>query len=142
MTGKQIREFFRELFGSRLVETMQNNMSLLLAEKEVSFNHLQEEMLRMRNDYEMRLQDKEAQLADFRSEKAMLVGKIHLYETTLLPLASRAGADVVAAGKPLRKPSFADFNIPPVKTRWQQIQEEHEASLRDEEQSNASAAGE
>lgn len=131
MTGKELRQWFRGLFGSRLVETLENNFNLILAEKEVSFNHLTEEMARMRSDYESRLQDKDNQISELRQEKAMFMGKIHLYETTLMPLSSRAGADIVAAGKP-RKPNFPDFNAPPVKSKWQQVVETHEEELAQE----------
>jgi len=139
MLGQRIRIFFRELFGSRVVETlnaqietMRNDFSMRLAEKEVLHARLEEDLLRLRGDFETRLQDKDQIIADVRAEKAALEGKVFLYETTLLPLASRAGASVVAAGKP-KEPSFArDFNVPPMKSRWQTIQEEHDKALQEE----------
>lgn len=133
MSGKKIREFLRDLFGSRLVETMQNNFNLMLAHKELEVSNVQAEMARLRNDFELRIQDKDNLIADLRTEKAMLAGKCHLYETTLMPLSSRAGATVVAAGKPRDKSALSEFpDLPPIKTRWQQMQEAHDAEIAKE----------
>lgn len=126
--GADIRQFFRELFGSRLVE------------------RLEEDLLRVRQDFEERLQDKELIITTLRAEKAEMQGKIILYERSIMPTASRAGADIVAQQKP-RTPNFGlDFKQPPpVKTRWQAVQEEHEESLRkaeEEEKKNKSATAE
>ena len=155
MTGQSIRKFFRDLFGSRVaevltdqiisikhmqceqIEMMQNDYALRIADKEVQIARLGEDFLRQRSDFEERLRDRDEIIADLRATVATLTGKVYLYETTLMPLSSRAGAEVVAAGKP-KKPSFAaDFNMPPVKTRWQVVQEEHNAQLEKERQEEA-----
>lgn len=116
MTGAAIRLFFRELFGSRLLAT------------------LEVDLLRLRQDYDERLQDKERIISTLREEKAFLTGKIAIYESTLMPLSSRAGAEVVKAARPV-KPTFPDFDfnsIPPITTRWNAVQAEHEKEIEAE----------
>jgi hypothetical protein len=117
----KIRLFLRGLFGSRLVE------------------RLEEDLLRLRSDMEQRLQDKDVIIATLRAEKAELSGKIVVYENTLLPRSSRAGADLVNSVKP-RKPNFGlDFSVPTTLTKWEQVQKEHEekmAAEADEEAQN------
>jgi len=104
--GAIIRQFLQELFGSRLTA------------------HLEEEMLRLRNDYETRLHDKDIIIASLREEKAMLSSKINVYEMTIMPHASRAGADVIAYQKP-KKPNFDFLDMGTVKSRWEQYQEDY-----------------
>jgi hypothetical protein len=116
MTGASIRLFFRELFGSRLIAT------------------LEIELLRLRQDFEQRLQDKDRVIENLREEKAFLTGKVGLYETTLMPLSSRAGAEIVKTARPV-KPTFPDFDfseMPPIQTRWAKAQEEHEKQVQAE----------
>jgi hypothetical protein len=108
--GKRIRQFFRDLFGSRVLV------------------HLELEKIQLREDYEKRLQDKDVVIASLREEKALLMSKITVYEMTIMPHASRTGAEVVAYQKPT-KPAFNFLEIPPEKTRWQKIQEEHDAQM-------------
>lgn len=132
MNAQSIRVFFRELFGSREAEVLREQMCLRLAEKDILVARLEEDLLRLRSDFEARIQDRDETVSSLRANIVALEGKVFLYETTLMPLASRAGAEVVAAIKP-RRPSFAsDFNAPPIKSRWQQVQEEHEAQMRKE----------
>jgi len=148
MSGQSIRRFFRELFGSRVVEVltaqiemMKSDHALNLADKDDQIERLEESILRLRGDCDTRLKDREDIISTLRAEIAALQGKVYLYEQTLLPLASRAGADVVAAGKPKRQPSFAStFSEPPVKTRWQVLQEEHDAQMEKERQEDAARA--
>ena len=119
--GSKIRQFLRDLFGSRLVE------------------RLEEDLLRTRSDFESRLLDKDQIIADLRSERAVLLGKINVYEMTLMPRASRAGADLVAAVNP-KKPNFGiDFSSPPTMTRWQKVVAEHEAQLAKEAEEEKAA---
>lgn len=110
--GADIRQFLRDLFGSRLVE------------------RLEEDLLRVRQDFEERLQDKELLITTLRTEKAEMHAKIILYERSIMPTASRAGAEIIATQKP-KTPSFAlDFKQPPpVLTRWQQVQADHNKNL-------------
>ncbi len=111
--GAKIRQFFRELLGSRLAE------------------HMEAELLRTRNDYETRLHDLQVIIASLREEKQMLMSKIAVYELTLMPHASRAGAEVVAYQKP-KKPNFSFVDMPREKSRWEVVQEEHEKQLAKE----------
>ena len=103
--GSAIRKFFRELFGSRLIESL--NIQLL----------------QLRQDYEQRLQDKDQIIADLRAEKALMLGRMTIYENTIMPLASRAGAQVVAAVNPAvpKKPNFSatDIIASLPKSRWE-----------------------
>src|SRR5271157_2925311 len=106
--GKRIRQFFRDLFGSRVLE------------------HLEIEKIQLRQDYEQRLQDKDVVIASLREEKALLMSKITVYEMAVMPHASHMGAEVVAYQKPT-KPAFNSVDIPPEKSRWQVVQEKHDA---------------
>lgn len=119
--GKRIRQFFRDLLGSRVSE------------------HLEVELLRLRQDFEARLNDKDVMIASLREEKALLMSKVTTYEMTIMPYSSRAGAEVVAYQKPL-KPNFNFTELPPVKSRWQQVQEEHEKELARQEAEEKLAA--
>ena len=104
--GKRIRQFFRELFGSRVVE------------------HLETELVQLRQDFEKRLQDKDQSIASLREEKALLMSKIAMYEMTIMPHSSRIGAEVVTYNKP-KKPSFAFVDTGHTKSRWEQYQEDY-----------------
>jgi hypothetical protein len=120
--GKRIRGFFRGLLGSRVTE------------------HMEIELLRLRSDFEQRLQDKDQTIASLREEKALLTSKITMYELTIMPHASRVGAEVVAYQKPT-KPSFSFMDIPAPKSRWQQVQDDHDAQMAKEiEEDKAKAA--
>lgn len=124
--GKRIREFLRDLFGSRLVE------------------QLELDLLRLRQDFESRLQDKDLMIASLREEKALLNSKVALYEMTIMPRSSRVGAEVVAYQKPA-KPNFAKpFMEQPMKSRWELYQEEYykeqEAAEKAEKEEAAVAA--
>jgi hypothetical protein len=119
--GKRIRYFFRDIFGSRVLE------------------HLELEKIQLREDFEKRLQDKDNIIASLREEKALLMSKVTMYEMTIMPHASRAGAEVVAYQKPI-KPAFSFVDMPAPKSRWQQVQDEHEKQLAIESAEEAKAA--
>jgi hypothetical protein len=125
--AKRIREFFRDLLGSRITE------------------HLEVELLRLRTDFEQRLQDKDQTIASLREEKSLLMSKITTYEMTIMPYASRAGAEVVAYQKP-KKPAFSFVDVPAPKSRWQKVQDDWEEQLskdaEEEKQKVATAAKE
>jgi hypothetical protein len=130
MNGNSIRQFFKDLFGSSLVA------------------RLEEDLLRLRADMDSRLQDRDDLIASLREEKAAADAKITRYECVIMPTASRAGAELVKEAKPA-KPNFgiADdwSNLPQVKTRWQIVQDAHEAEiaaeiLAEETQSQAAKA--
>ena len=115
MTGSNIRQFFRDLFGSRLVQ------------------RLEEDLIRLRTDFEARLNDKDIQLALLREEKQQLQAKVALYELTIMPRSSVQGAEVVGYSKPT-KPNFSRemFQSPPAISSWQKVQMEHEAQMKKE----------
>ena len=130
MTGAQIRDFFKQLLGSSLVA------------------RLEEDLLRLRSDMDLRLQDKDNVIASLKELMAAMEAKITRYECVIMPTASRAGAELVKEAKPA-KPNFgiADdwSNLPQVKTRWQIVQDAHEAEiaaeiLAEETQSQAAKA--
>lgn len=106
-----VRNFFSELLQSKFTK------------------QLEQDLLRLREDFTARLQEKDQIIAELRTEKAALYNKTTLYEMTLLPHASRAGADVVNHQRPT-KPNFgAAFEAPPTMSRWQQVQKDHEAKV-------------
>jgi|HubBroStandDraft_6_1064221.scaffolds.fasta_scaffold04118_2 hypothetical protein len=102
--GLQIRTFLRNLFGSRLNA------------------HLEEELMRTRNDYETRLMERERTISDLREQLGQLSAKVDRYELVLLPLASPIGG--MFAPKKERPP------LMPVADgggmTWAEIQAEHE----------------
>jgi hypothetical protein len=111
--GARIRQFLRELLGSRLTSRLELDLILL------------------RQDFEARAQEHQVIVAGLREEKQMLLSKVAMYEATLLPYASRAGAEVVAYQKP-KKPAFEFMDIPAPKSRWQVVQDEHDAQMAKE----------
>ena len=119
--AKSIRGFFRDLLGSRITE------------------HLEVELLRLRSDFEQRLLDKDNTIASLKEEKHILLSKLTMYEMTLMPYASRAGAEVVAYQKP-KKPAFSFVDVPAPKSRWQQVQDDWENQLAEEEKQKAASA--
>lgn len=125
--AKRFRQFFRDLLGSRITE------------------HLEVELLRLRSDFEQRLQEKDNLIASLREEKSLLTSKITMYELTVMPHASRMGAEVVAYQKPT-KPAFSFVDVPAPKSRWQQVQDNWEEQLskdaEEEKQKVATAAKE
>ncbi len=98
--GLKIRTFLRNLFGSRLNA------------------HLEEELLRLRSDYETRLMDRERTIAELREQAAQLSSKVDRYELVLLPLASPLGN--FFAPKKDRTPKVP-LEVPTAKT-WPEIQ--------------------
>jgi hypothetical protein len=113
--GNKLRLFLRELFGSRLML------------------RLEEDLIRLRLDYDERLQEKDRIIAELRAEKQALQSKAALYEMTLLPHASRAGADLVN----YQRPKTPDFglgwtDIPKTETRWEKVSREHDERIAKE----------
>jgi hypothetical protein len=121
--GALIRQFFREIFGSRLTQ------------------HLEEEILKLRNDHDRALHDRDVQIASQREEIARLNGKIVIYEHTVMAHSSKMGAEVVAYQRPTPpKPKFDFVDMPPTLSRWQQIQNAHDDKITKEEAEEAEAA--
>ena len=104
--GAKIRQFLRELFGSRLIAT------------------LELDLLRLRQDFESRLQEKDRIIASLREEKQQLNSKIVVFENTVMPHSSRMGAEVIAYTKPT-KPNFTFIDSGQPKTKWQAYQDEY-----------------
>jgi hypothetical protein len=121
--GALIRQFFRELFGSRLVE------------------RLEEDLMRLRQDFEDRTQEHKIIVASLREEKQMLLSKIATYEAVIMPHTSRVGAEVVAYQVP-KKPAFNFVDMPREKTRWEQYQDEYykEESTKDTAEKEVTAS--
>jgi hypothetical protein len=108
--GALIRQFFRELFGSRYTQ------------------HLEEEILRLINDHDRTLHDRDVQLASQREEISRLNSKIATYDLTRAPRAARASS------------KFDFFSMPPTKSRWQVVQEQHDEQMRKELEEEGKAA--
>ena len=115
--AERIRNFWDDLFYSALVDRLETD--LLLA----------------RSDAQPIRQDKDAVIADLRSEKALLQAKVGMYE---LNINQRVGIDPTR--KRAEKPSFANFESPRVKTSWQVEQEEHDARIAKELMEEAAEA--
>jgi hypothetical protein len=98
--GSNIRQFFRSLFGSRVSEVLELSL------------------LQTRSDFEQRLQDKDAVIAELRSERAQLMSELTLYRL-------RAGLPTASQLTAKKQPSFL-FDTPQ-KTSWQLAQEQHDA---------------
>jgi hypothetical protein len=115
--AESIRGFWDDLFYSSLVQRLEQDLMLLRA------------------DLQQLRQDKDAVIGDLRSEKALLQAKVGMYE---LNINRRVGIDPSA--KKADKPSFASFESPRVKTRWQAEQEAHDAQNEKELKEEAEAA--
>lgn len=136
-----IRTFLDDLFYSRLTLQLTQELELLRHELHtVRAQHMEdlekqdarsrESELRLRTDYDYRLQDKDAVITELRSEKAGMQGKMTEYELTLMPRASKAGSDYVRSQVKPSKPNFGfDFSSPPPVSRWQAMVDAHEADL-------------
>ncbi len=126
--GSEIRKFFIDLFGSRVIAS------------------LELQLLQLRQDFEQRLQDKDQIIAELRADRAVMQGRMMIYENTIMPLASRAGAQIVAASNPIRpKPHFpAELMVDRPKTKWELVQEEHDKQMTelDKQEVEAKAAKE
>ena len=66
--GEKIRRFLRQVFGSRLT------------------SHLEEELMVQRDDFGVRLREREVYIADLKHEIERLRSKVAEYELVLIPL--------------------------------------------------------
>jgi len=116
MTGKDLRTFFRDLFGSRVSERL-----------ELELGTLRIDMGTLRNDYESRIADYRTQVADLKQEKLILENKITTLEISVFPTVSKVGADIVRRANGSPKPEFGggSFDMPE-KSAWQAAQAEWE----------------
>ncbi len=124
--GMQIRQFFRDLFGSRLVE------------------RLETDLLNLQNSLDRQLHDRDLVIADLRGQKSQLEGKISLLEMAVMPRSTREGAEYIRAQKPaLPKPNFSFADIGQTKSKWEVFQENYykeEAAKEAAEKSQKEAA--
>ncbi len=121
--AQSLRLAIRELLGSRLVE------------------RLELDLIHLRQDFEQRLQDQAVTIASLREEKQMMLSKLTTYEFTLMPHASRAGAEVVAYNKPT-KPNFSFAEVPAPKSKWEAFQEQYYKEEAEKDKEAATAAKE
>lgn len=103
MTALQIRKFFHDLFSSGLVD------------------RLEEDLMRLRNDCELRVRDKEEVIADLRQQLAQARTKLDTYELVLLPITSPAGSLFKPKTPP---PTFEPLSEP---SSWQSVQDAYYA---------------
>lgn len=106
--GMKIREFLRQVFGSRLNA------------------HLEIELAQLRQDFEARLQERDQRCAELQSDIERLRGKVAEYELVLIPLTS----GIRLGGNPT-PPSFSDPIIE--RSSWQATLAEHLAKQQAEE---------
>jgi len=104
-----LREAFRKLFGSSLIERLNTDLAYL------------------RSDFEKRLQERDQTIAELRSEKAQLNAMVMVYQASIN---QRVGIDPTR--KRVEKPSFASFTSPPVTTAWQREVQENDERIAKE----------
>ena len=70
MIAQRVRQFFRDLFGSRLIQ------------------RLELDLLELREDYDHRLTEKQEVIDALRVDLAQARAKLELWETVIIPVAS------------------------------------------------------
>jgi len=98
-------------------------------------SQLEDDLLRVRQDFEARIQEYQSIVADLRNEKAMLQGKLAIFE---IAIQQRVGIDPSRTSA--KKPSFAGFEEPLPISRWQQVVLDHEKELAMEVEKEAAEA--
>jgi hypothetical protein len=116
-TASSVRDFFHDLFCSRLV------------------CRLETDLLMARSDIQLLRNDKDQHIAELRAEKAQLLATVSMYQAEVN---RRVGIDPTR--KRAEKPSFASFTSPPTKTSWQVQVEEHDARMEQELAEEAATA--
>ena len=111
-----IRNFWDDLFYSALVQRLETDLA------------------NARQDAQQLRQDKDEVIADLRADRGVLMAKIAMYE---MNINQRVGIDPTRTRA--EKPSFANFNSPPMKSRWQQEQDEWDATLEAERKAEEAA---
>jgi hypothetical protein len=114
-----IRQFLRDLLGSRLT------------------SHLEDELMRLRSDYETRLLERERTISDLREQLSSLSSKVDRYELVLLPLSSPIGS-LFSPKKSSASPNLQATTEPPP-TRWEEIQADWERQQAEEVAADAAA---
>lgn len=100
--AEQIRQFFRDLFGSRLIQ------------------RLEYDLLETRNDYERRLAEKNELIDALRAEIMSVRAKMELWEQVIIPVASPVGK----LFSPKREQTFEAITGPEPGS-WAWVQAEH-----------------
>lgn len=114
MSGEDIRKFFRDLFGSRLISVLEAQLLFARADTD-----------RVRLEYQQII-------AELRQEKALLNARLSSYD---------AKAGLRPPSEVPKKPNFGvDFSFPEVETSWQKLQREHEERNAKELKEEAEAA--
>ena len=101
--GEKIRRFFRQVFGSRLTD------------------HLEDEIFRVRQDCEQRLNDRDVRISELKQENQELKAKIDVLETIVLPLTT---GGLLNRKKRSETPTFEPVTEPDPNS-WAAIQAEH-----------------
>ena len=115
--GMKIRMWLRDLFGSRLNA------------------HLEEELMRLRADFETRLQERDRLISDLREEKAQLTAKLDRYEMVIIPMTS---GSLLSPRKPLVTLDEKETGTDSLVGHWQAIQRNHD---REQENSDGDDGG-
>lgn len=108
--AEKIRSFFRQLFGSRLVATLELRV------------------LEVQQECERRVADKDDVIADLRSQLASLRAKLETYETIIIPVVSPVGN----LFKPKPDPQTFEKLSGPEPGTWQWVQAEWDRKQREE----------
>jgi len=115
--AEKVRLFFEDLFHSSLIRRLEGDLAQL------------------RMDMQTLRQEKDIVISELRSEKTFLNAKVSMYECNVN---RRVGIDPSA--KNPEKPSFANFNSPPMKSSWQLQVEEHDRKNAELDAAEAAAA--
>jgi hypothetical protein len=112
--ARNIRTFWNDLTRTYVVQTLEN------------------ELITLRSDMQQLRQDKDAVITELRADKAVLNAKVTMYERNIN---QRVGIDPTRTRT--EKPSFPNFNSPPIMTAWQKQVAEHDKMLQQEEAKEA-----
>ena len=116
--SEKIRLFWDDIFHSKLITTLERELEQVRVDKNT-------QLARMYAEAEKLRQDKDQVIADLRNDKSLLQAKVSLYEVSIQ---HRVGIDPSRTSP--KKPNFAEFSAPPMKSRWQVFQEEYDAELK------------
>ena len=115
--AEKVRLFFEDLFHSSLIRRLEGDL------------------VQLRMDMQTLRQEKDIVISELRSEKTFLNAKVGMYEVNVN---RRVGIDPSA--KNPEKPSFLNFNSPPMKSSWQLQVEEHDRKNAELDAAEAAAA--
>lgn len=124
--GAAIRNFFHELFGSRVADTL----SAQLESK-------RDDILVLREDFAARLQEKDMVISDLKSEVVRCHNKIENYELVLIPLSGKGTTNIFGSPAP-NEPTFEPFSDSS-DSDWQGVLAEHDKRQQAEADAEAKA---